>query len=245
MTVATAASQWEPFLGHEVKKMVLNMVKDTSKYEFWFERVSTAVSIRQGFGMTLVLDEDVEYHTDQIMAHNRMIERVGAPGAYMVDVFPSLINLPESMAPFKKEARQTYAKDSAYFFALLEEAGRKFEAGIPEQPKSFARCWYEKHDRFGLSFGEAAYVLGTLFGGGSGTTSGSMRSFCLAMCHHPEWMQRLNDELDAIVGPDRLPTFQDYSSLPTVRAVVKETLRWRPVVPASKENSYVSTQPVR
>lgn len=73
MTVSSMATQWEPFLTHEVKKMVMNLVQDTSKYEFWFERVSTVVAIRQGFGKTLVKDEDVEHHTDMIMAHNRMI----------------------------------------------------------------------------------------------------------------------------------------------------------------------------
>lgn len=161
------------------------------------------------------------------------IEKVGAPGAYMVDIIPQLMYLPEALAPFKREAKQTYARDSAYFYELVQEAIEKHQNGTSEQPKSFSRCWVEKEDRWGLSFHEAAYVMGTLFGGGSGTTSGSMRSFCLAMCHHPEWMQKLNDELDAVVGHDRLPTFQDYPHLHLVRALVKETLRWRPVVPAS------------
>lgn len=233
MTVASMASQWEPFLAHEVKRMIMNMVHDSSKYEFWFERVSTAVAIRQGFGTILIKDQDVQYHTDQIMVHNRMIEKVGAPGAYLVDIIPQLMHVPEVLAPFKQEAKRFYARDSAYFFALLKGAIQKYEQGVPESPKSFSRCWLEKEDRYGLSFREAAYVMGTLFGGGSGTTSGSMRSFCLAMCHYPNWMQKLNEELDQVVGPDRLPTFQDYPNLHLVRAMVKETLRWRPVVPSS------------
>lgn len=234
MTAAPMAAQWEPFLAHEVKKMVLNMVEDTSRYEFWFERVSTAVAIRQGFGKTLVMNEDVEYHTEKIMEHNRMIERVGAPGAYLVDIIPQLMYVPEALAPFKQEARRTYAKDSAYFFGLMEEATQKHQKGIPENPRSFSRHWLDKDDRYGLTFPEAAYVMGTLFGGGSGTTSGGMKSFCLAMCHHQDWMQKLNEELDHVVGPNRLPTFQDYPKLHVVRAIVKETLRWRPIVPSSK-----------
>lgn len=47
-------------------------------------------------------------------------------------------------------------------------------------------------------------------------------------------MEKLNQELDDVVGPDRPPTFSDYSNLRVVRAVVKETLRWRPIVPTSK-----------
>ncbi|KAJ4470423.1 cytochrome P450 [Lentinula aciculospora] len=44
--------------------------------------------------------------------------------------------------------------------------------------------------------------------------------------------QRLaQEELDCIVGPDRLPSFDDYNNLPYIRTIVKEILRWRGVVP--------------
>ena len=53
--------------------------------------------------------------------------------------------------------------------------------------------------------------------------------FTLAMVHYSQWLHHLQDELDQVVGIDRLPTFEDMKQLPTVRAVVKETPRWRPV----------------
>ncbi|KAF5567592.1 cytochrome p450 [Fusarium phyllophilum] len=56
----------------------------------------------------------------------------------------------------------------------------------------------------------------------------SMMSYCLAMCHFPEWQRKMQDELDEQVG-DRMPEFEDIPSLPIVRAVIKEVLRWRPV----------------
>jgi cytochrome P450 len=232
MTGASAISQWEPVLAHEVKRMVCNMVKDTSRYEFWFEALSSAVSIRQNFGISLSTDEEIEHHVNSIMAHAHEIES-RAPGSYLVDLIPAMMHLPEALAPFKREASQVYDRSFSYFRGLVEEACLKYEKKIPETPKSFARCWLEKEDRYGLSYTEAVWVMGTLYAAGTGTTSGTMRSFCLAMCHHPEWMQKLNEELDRVVGPDRLPTLQDYGALPNVRAVIKETLRWRPVVAAS------------
>lgn len=36
-------------------------------------------------------------------------------------------------------------------------------------------------------------------------------------------------ELDSVIGPDRMPEFEDKDNLPFIRAVVYETLRWRPV----------------
>lgn len=47
----------------------------------------------------------------------------------------------------------------------------------------------------------------------------------------PEVQKRAQAELDSIVGGDRLPNFADRSNLPYVDGLVKEVLRWNPVVP--------------
>lgn len=72
-------------------------------------------------------------------------------------------------------------------------------------------------------------MVGTMFEAGSGTTSAAMMSFMLAMVLHPEWFRKLQSEVDTVCGPERLPYLDDVAQLPTVRAVVKEVLRWRPV----------------
>ena len=51
------------------------------------------------------------------------------------------------------------------------------------------------------------------------------------MTTYPEAQKRAQAELDAVIGPDRLPTFEDRDSLPYVNAVFKETTRWNPVLP--------------
>ena len=43
---------------------------------------------------------------------------------------------------------------------------------------------------------------------------------------------RAHAELDAVVGRSRLPTFADFPHLPYIRAMVKESLRWRPIAPS-------------
>ena len=58
-----------------------------------------------------------------------------------------------------------------------------------------------------------------------------MQSFVLAMAMYPEVQRKAQAELDAVIGCDRLPNFNDLESLPFVNAVVKETLRWQPVLP--------------
>jgi len=58
-----------------------------------------------------------------------------------------------------------------------------------------------------------------------------MSWWTLAMLAYPETQARAQAELDAVVGRSRPPNFADYPSLPYVRAMVKEVLRWRPSGP--------------
>lgn len=51
------------------------------------------------------------------------------------------------------------------------------------------------------------------------------------MIAHPEAQKRAQDELDVVVGRSRPPTFADAPNLPYIQALVKESLRWRPVLP--------------
>ena len=51
------------------------------------------------------------------------------------------------------------------------------------------------------------------------------------MTQYPEVQRKAQLELDTVVGRDRLPEFSDLDSLPYIRAIVKELLRWHVVVP--------------
>ena len=58
-----------------------------------------------------------------------------------------------------------------------------------------------------------------------------MLTFLIACMVHPEVQQKAQDEIDAVVGRERLPTFEDRPRLPFVDALCKEVLRWRPALP--------------
>lgn len=51
------------------------------------------------------------------------------------------------------------------------------------------------------------------------------------MVLYPEVQKKAQAELDAVIGPNRLPEFGDRPSLPYIQAVIKETLRWQMVTP--------------
>jgi len=56
-------------------------------------------------------------------------------------------------------------------------------------------------------------------------------SLFLALTLYPEVQKKAQAEIDAVVGNDRLPTFNDRESLPYIDALSKEVLRWHSVVP--------------
>lgn len=56
-------------------------------------------------------------------------------------------------------------------------------------------------------------------------------TFLLAMCNYPDVQETAQAEVDAVVGMDRFPDFDDRASLPYINAIVLEVLRWQPVAP--------------
>lgn len=58
-----------------------------------------------------------------------------------------------------------------------------------------------------------------------------MTTFFLLMSLHPDAQQFAQAEIDRLVGKDRLPTIEDQKNLPYTMALIKEVLRWSPVVP--------------
>jgi hypothetical protein len=55
--------------------------------------------------------------------------------------------------------------------------------------------------------------------------------FMLAMLTKPEVLKKAQQEIDAVVGKERLPSFEDRASLPYLECVMSEVLRWGVAVP--------------
>lgn len=92
-----------------------------------------------------------------------------------------------------------------------------FSVGVAEGQKSY-----------GFSDDLAGYIVGSLHEAGSDTTASTLNGFVQAMVLYPSAQKQAQLELDNLCGTARLPTIEDWDSLPYVRACVKETLRWMP-----------------
>jgi len=56
----------------------------------------------------------------------------------------------------------------------------------------------------------------------------------------PDVQKKAQAEIDAVVGPDRLPSFADRDSLPYTEALVKEVFRWSVVGPIGMCISFIA-----
>ncbi|KAI0726382.1 cytochrome P450 [Fomitopsis betulina] len=73
----------------------------------------------------------------------------------------------------------------------------------------------------------------SLYGGKAAfqVTHFTVYAFFLAMMCFPEAQSKAQEEIDRIVGNERLPTLSDIDDLPYVRALTWDVLRWQPVTP--------------
>ncbi|KAG1727488.1 cytochrome P450 [Suillus paluster] len=79
------------------------------------------------------------------------------------------------------------------------------------------------------------------FGAASETTASVLQVFILAMVLFPEVQIKAHVLIDAVIGGSRLPTFEDRSSLQYIDAILRETLRWRPILPLSMPHASVNS----
>ncbi|KAI2640356.1 cytochrome P450 [Hypomontagnella submonticulosa] len=101
---------------------------------------------------------------------------------------------------------------SSRYFSGLQKQGNSELHQTPEE-EEFASCM--------LGFQNLIGVI---------TISGPLQFFFLAMMLHPEWQRKAQAEIDKVCG-GRMPTTGDMADMPTVRACLKESTRWRSGVP--------------
>lgn len=68
---------------------------------------------------------------------------------------------------------------------------------------------------------ERPHLLGSAYKGGIETRPGILRLVIKAIILHVPARQRAQKEIDNVVGPDRLPSFEDMSRMPYMNAFIK------------------------
>ncbi|TFK27926.1 cytochrome P450 [Coprinopsis marcescibilis] len=201
---------YEPRITDNVLRLLSRLLDGP---ENWMRSVRLMVG-GTAFSIAYGIDADVEGDPNIQLASDSLRTTMDAllPGKYFVEFLPILKYLPKWLpgARFHQDALE----------------GRTFMNRIRAEP--FAQAEEQ------LSRGTALPSLTSdVFDGireaGSDTTVASVDSFILAMLIHPEIQKKARDEIDSVVGTDRLPELADERDLPYLCAAIKELFRWRPV----------------
>ena len=214
----------------EARQMVVDLAREPERYAYWLERAGVMASVKQIYGLSEERGAPEERHVREVCSYMEEIDRTAAPGQYLVELIPALMRLPAWLAPFKREAQTLVNKHWRYLAPLMDHESKQSKGERVVDPKSFSRRYVESKEDWGLTDREMVWVLSSIYGGGSGTSATAMQSIILNTCLFPEWQQRMQEEIERVVGDQRLPDISDVSDLPTVRAVIKESMRWRPVL---------------
>ncbi|KAH8103582.1 cytochrome P450 [Cristinia sonorae] len=160
------------------------------------------------------------------------------PGVWWVEYFPILKHVP-SWVP-GTASKKFAEKYQPSVTSMVNKPYAEVKAAVSEgiAPPSLAASLIERNLReHGGTDQEAVYneiaknVAGIAYAAGADTTTSAASSFLLAMAIFPQVQKRAQAELDRVVGPSRLPEFEDLARMPYIQAVAMETMRWMPVIP--------------
>ncbi|KFY34347.1 hypothetical protein V494_06846 [Pseudogymnoascus sp. VKM F-4513 (FW-928)] len=153
------------------------------------------------------------------------------PGKWMVDIMPFLRYLPDGFpgTSFKSTGREMantlrQCVDQPYAFVKQQMREKKHKTSFLSQAIEDIGTDAE------MEFIHKWTAL-SLFTGGADTTVSSLMTFFLAMSVFPDVQKKAKEELDRVIGSQRLPVSADRDSLPYIMAVMKETHRWHPGAP--------------
>ncbi|KAJ3908142.1 cytochrome P450 [Lentinula edodes] len=223
---AQTAKEYFPYQETESVIMLNQLLADPENFTDHFQRASTSLTLTIVYGWPPLLDSAHPnvLHIDR-MNHELLI--AAAPGSFWVEFkhFKWMRYLPKWMCAWRRDAENAFNHDSVMFEGLSADVQKRMDAG-DDVTCVAAKILQETENLF-----EASWNSVSIYSAGAETTSGQLAWFMQAMILYPEAQLLAQDELDRVVGPDRLPTFDDYEHLPFIRATVKEILRWRGVSP--------------
>ncbi|KAK7046001.1 hypothetical protein VNI00_006996 [Paramarasmius palmivorus] len=225
-----AVSKFYPMEESEMHKFLKRVAANPDELGQNLRKTSGAIIMKLTYGIEVQEKDDP--FVELIEHANDNFNLATAPGAFLVDVFPSLKHIP---AGFPGGGFHELAEKWAKAFNDMVEvpyAHSRHLMSLGKAPNSFVTSSLENEDKLSEEeIFEIKHTAASLYGAGADTTVADQHAFFLAMVRHPEVQKKAQAEIDAIVGNDRLPNFSDREHLPYVNALLSEVLRWHSVAP--------------
>lgn len=223
----TASNKYRPVQDFESRVVLHDLVTSPEEFYTINRRYSASVIMRVAYGYRIPSFKDpLITKIYEVLEH---LSIMMAPGAFAVESFPALAALPDWMlGSWRTWGKKVFASDSKVYMDLWEKLKKATDEGTAQD--CFCKDFYlNDPKKNGIDDLLAAYTCGGLIEAGSETTATTINNWTLAMVLYPDAMHQAQEEIDRVVGAGRLPDWDDEPNLPYVRAMIKETLRWRPV----------------
>ncbi|KAI9445683.1 cytochrome P450 [Lactarius psammicola] len=219
---------FHPIQVREAVMLALALIKSPSDPGKHLQRHAASIMLSVNYQFPPVDSED----DPTVVGFENHVERTlyqMQPGTRLVEFFTWMRYIPSRFAKWKRDAEYWFVHDSLMFEGLLGKVVDDLANGI-DRP-SFGATVTTDQGKHGLSEREQAWLVGDMVAAGAETTSSVLLWWLLAVLAYPEVQNKAHAELDEVVGSARPPTFADLPSLPYIRAMVRETLRWSLTVP--------------
>jgi cytochrome P450 len=223
---------YKPVQTAEASRLCVQLLESPAEWEKLLERFTSSIVFCVAYGHRIdSLNAHVIHQRFKFM---HVAASLNVPGKYLVESFPILKHIPDTLAPWKAEIKSRGREEAAANMALVEtvrsDIARAKSQG-KDIPDSLCKLLLElrEQEHIPLSDRDFSYIPASLFGAGSDTTASTLCTAFLALVTHPEALDAAHEELNKVIGSSRTPTFDDEANLPYMRALVKEVLRWRPV----------------
>ncbi|KAF8577323.1 cytochrome P450 [Ramaria rubella] len=217
---------YAPIQTAETKVLMRDVLRTPEKFMAHFRQYSANVILKIAYGL-----DSEGGNQEAIAAMYDVMERFLAsanPGAHLVDLFPSLDRLPDFLSPWRRGALHQRKLNQTTYLRLLNEVRAKVDKGQLAPDGVFAARLDQDKEKFGMDDLDVAYLAGTMFEAGTDTTAAALSTFVLAAVTHPDAYKAAQTEVDLVCG-DHSPTLDDFERCEYVRALCKETFRWRTV----------------
>ncbi|EJT98942.1 cytochrome P450 [Dacryopinax primogenitus] len=213
----------------QIRKLTAKLLTSTSEYSAHIDKATAAISFLIAYGKDL--DQEDPSLVKKIHGFMGLLMRLQAPGAFLVDLIPGLQKLPEGWpgTKFKQQAK-VWRKEVDEVMDVPYQSVKQDMASGKADP-SYTLSLLEGADGKDTDEIVIKWTAGAIFNAGSDTTAASIHNFLYAMMMFPQVQAKAQQELDAVIGRDRLPTIEDRDKLPYCWAMTQESLRWQPVAP--------------
>lgn len=226
-----AAATYKSLEMRKVRQLLRNLVLSPEDYSKHLNTLSAAIIMAVAYGYDVAPQND-PFVSKLVRLLSLFLDALTPERAALIGAIPLLAYIP-SWFPggrYKQRAKEccTLARD------ILDEpvdyVKRCMDAGTATKSMVYdliRGCSGKDQDHYDA----VKAVAATVFVGGVESTQSTILVFLLAMVLYPEVQTRAQEEIDRVVGSDRLPDFSDRPKLPYVEGVFLETFRWHPVAP--------------